>query len=338
MRWLITGGCGFIGSNLVRALISEGSHRLRIVDNLSVGSREALADVSDFVETSSNEPQPMTNEPGVELVIGDIVDERLGLSAADGADVIVHLAANAGVALSVENPRIDCRVNVIGTLNYLEAARVRKVKKFVFASSSAPVGECDPPVHEKVAPRPVSPYGASKLAGEGYCSAYSRAFGVETVALRFGNVYGPGSAHKSSVVAKFITTALSGGTLEVYGDGGQTRDFLYIDDLVQAVLLAARSEGVGGEIFQIATGRETTVSELLNDVLKELRKSGIRDVKVRRGQPRLGDIRRNFSDTSKAERMLGWRAEVSRSRGIAKTVSWFLTGSPTNEVTSGRPT
>ncbi len=322
MKVLITGGCGFIGSNLVRALASEGIHRIRIVDDLSTGSRDALAAGCEFAETFA--AGAMAEGPGVELIIGDVCDEDLAIRAAEGADAIVHLAANAGVALSVQDPRRDCRVNVIGTLNYLEAARKGRVKRLVFASSSAPVGECDPPIHERVAARPVSPYGASKLAGEGYCSAYFRTFGVETVALRFGNVYGPGSAHKSSVVAKFIATALAGETLEVYGDGGQTRDFLYIDDLVRAVLLAARSPGIGGEIFQIATGRETTVSEILQDVVAELRRAGIHDIEVAHREPRLGDVRRNFSDTSKAEKMLGWRAEVSRGEGIAKTVSWFL--------------
>ena len=139
---------------------------------------------------------------------------------------------------SVENPRLDMECNVIGTLNMLEGARMHKVKRFIFASSGAPIGECEPPIHEEMAPHPVSPYGASKLAGEGYCSAYFRTFDVETIALRFGNVYGPGSGHKNSVVAKFIRQAMQGETLEIYGDGKQTRDFIYIDDLIQAICLA----------------------------------------------------------------------------------------------------
>ena len=146
----------------------------------------------------------------VELIVGDIRDADKTLKVCKGIDVIVHLAANTGVGPSVEDPRTDMEANIIGTFNMLDAARQNKVKKFIFASSGAPIGECEPPIHEELAPHPVSPYGASKLAGEGYCSAYYRTFDVSTVALRFGNVYGPGSSHKSSVLAKFIRQALSG--------------------------------------------------------------------------------------------------------------------------------
>ena len=158
----------------------------------------------------------------------------------------------------------------------LEAARKNSVKRFVFASSGAPVGECNPPIHEELPCHPVSPYGASKLAGEGYCSAYYRTFGVETVALRFGNVYGPGSGHKNSVIAKFIKQAMNGEPLEIYGDGKQTRDFIYIDDLIEAIRLSATVERIGGNVFQIATNTETTVREMTNKLLPVLSEFGIR--------------------------------------------------------------
>jgi UDP-glucose 4-epimerase len=326
MRWLITGGCGFIGRSLIQELTAEGGHSIRVVDNLSVGSRADLAEVARFTESPTEGLASLSERPGeaVELVVGDILDADLALAAAAGADVIVHLAANTGVAPSVENPRADCVTNVIGTLNYLEAARHTGVGRFVFASSGAPIGECEPPIHEELAPHPVSPYGASKLAGEGYCSAYARTFGVQTVALRFGNVYGPNSGHKSSVVAKFIRNAMAGEPLEVYGDGRQTRDFIYIGDLVRAIRRAAVVDDIGGQAFQIATNAETTVGELVELLVPLLKDAGIGDVEVRHAEPRLGDVRRNFSDTSKAARVLGWRAEVGLGEGLRETLEWFM--------------
>jgi len=323
-RWLITGGCGFIGRSLVKNLVDEGGHYIRIIDNLSVGTPADLARVCEFTPFESIPNHSETLIPGIDLVEGDILDEGLALQAARGMDVIVHLAANTGVPPSIENPRSDCLNNVVGTFNYLEAARTHKVGRFVFASSGAPIGECEPPIHEELAPHPVSPYGASKLAGEGYCSAYFRTFGLETVALRFGNVYGPLSGHKNSVVAKFIKLAMEGQTLEIYGDGNQTRDFIFIGDLVNAIRLAATREKVGGETFQIATNSETTVNELTEKLKKALNQNGIADVDVRFSAPRLGDVLRNYSDTSKARKMLGWQAECDLKQGLNQTIEWFL--------------
>ncbi|MGB3681001.1 MAG: NAD-dependent epimerase/dehydratase family protein [Rubrobacteraceae bacterium] len=322
MKWLVTGGCGFLGTALIRDLVEEDGHAVRVVDNLAVGTREDLRSASEFTEKAAENLGEIST--GVELVEGDVRDGELALGAANGADVIVHLAANTGVGPSIDDPRADCLTNVIGTLNYLEAARHNKSGRFVFASSGAPVGEVEPPIHEELAPHPASPYGASKLSGEGYCSAYNRTFGVETVALRFGNVYGPGSGHKNSVVAKFVKRALDGEALEVYGDGTQTRDFIYIDDLIRAVRLAAVTEGVGGETFQIATNAETTVGELAGKLVPILEASGTSGVEVRRAAPLFKEVMRNYSDTSKARRMLGWRSEYKLEEGLWKTVEWFV--------------
>ena len=257
--------------------------------------------------------------------MGDILDEELALRAAEGADAIVHLAANTGVLPSVEDPRADCRTNVFGTLNYLEAARHNGVGRFVFASSGGTViGEVEPPIHEEMAPHPVAPYGASKLAGEGYCSAYFQTFDIGTVALRFGNVYGPLSGHKNSVVARFIRRATSGEALEIYGDGTQTRDYIYIGDLIRAIKLSATTEGVGGETFQIATNAETTVREIADRLIPALAEAGIKDVEVRHTDARRGEVRRNFADTSKAKRLLGWQAEMDLDEGLRRTVAWFV--------------
>jgi UDP-glucose 4-epimerase len=329
MNWLITGGCGFIGTALVKELVAEGDHFIRIIDNLSVGTRENLARVCSYTEfdphtlsPDSDFPTP-DSSPSVQLIVGDILDEGLTLKAAEKIEVIVHLAASTGVGESVEDPRSDCLANVIGTLNYLEAARHNQVKRFIFASSGAPIGEREPPIHEELAARPVSPYGASKLSAEGYCSAYFRTYGVETVALRFGNVYGPGSDHKNSVVAKFIKQAMYGETLEIYGDGRQTRDFIYIEDLMSAIRKAVTASHIGGEVFQIGTNKERTVAELVEKLLPILAQAGIKDVDVSHGPPRRGDLRRNFSDTAKARKLLRWKPRVDFNEGLSWTVRWF---------------
>ena len=229
MNWLITGGCGFLGKNLIKFLKAEKDDvSIRVVDNFSVGQPNDLAYATTDYKKFDQLDELSWGSDIVQVIEGDILDASLAIGVSRGADVIVHLAANTGVGPSVENPRMDCTTNVLGTFNYLEACRVNNISRFVFASSGAPIGECIPPIHEELACHPVSPYGASKLAGEAYCSAYFRSYGVNTVALRFGNVYGPGSTHKSSVVAKFIRQAMNGETLEIYGDGSQTRDFIYL--------------------------------------------------------------------------------------------------------------
>ena len=323
MNWLITGGCGFLGRNLIKELLKKNREiSIRVIDNLSVGKIADLHYATDQFE-EVNIANVQWNSRKIEVVVGDIMDADLALQVSREVDVIVHLAANTGVGPSVQNPRMDCTINVIGTFNYLEAARQNKVKRFVFASSGAPIGECEPPIHEELACHPVSPYGASKLAGEGYCSAYYKSFGVETVALRFGNVYGPGSTHKSSVVAKFIKQAINGEALEIYGSGKQTRDFIYTEDLVHAIWLAATKENVGGEIFQVATNKETTVVEITELLVEVIRKYGVNSVKVIHGEKRVGDVMRNFSDTSKAKEKLGWENLINLADGLNYTVKWF---------------
>jgi UDP-glucose 4-epimerase len=322
-KWLITGGCGFIGTSLIKKLIKDGGHSIRVVDNLSVGTRKDLEAVCPFTEIS---PDQLTPHPS--LIVGDILDESLALQVTRDVDIIVHLAANTGVGPSVEDPRADCMANVVGTFNYLDAARRNRVKRFIFASSGAPAGEVEPPIHEELPPHPVSPYGASKLAGEGYCSAFFKTFGVETIALRFGNVYGPGSLHKSSVVAKFIKQALAGQDLEIYGDGTQTRDFIYIDDLVTAIELAAATPGIGGEVFQIATHTETTVGEMAKMLVKTLAEKGIDNITIIHSHPRLGDVKRNYSDTSKARQVLAWEPQTDLTSGLARTVAYYLRNDP----------
>ncbi len=321
-RWLITGGCGFIGRNLIRQLLLRDDASIRVVDNLSVGTRPDLATIHPFKERTTNKMSEAA-AGRIDLFVGDILDERFIRDVSADVDVVVHLAANTGVGSSVSDPRSDCLTNVIGTLNCLEACRHHGIRRFVFASSGAPIGEREPPLHEGLPAHPVSPYGASKLAGEAYCSAYKRSFGIETVALRFGNCYGPFSRHKASVVAKFINNALAKKPWEIFGDGNQTRDFIYVDDITRAIILAAEVAQIGGEVFQIATSCETTVAALAEKLALVLGRYQIKVPKSFNAGPRVGDVKRSFSDTSKARARLGWSAQVSLEDGLDRTVRWF---------------
>jgi len=320
MNWLITGGCGFIGTNLVARLVKEGDHYVRIIDNLKSGSTEKLARVCSF----GMPPRCHVEHGHVHLFIDDIVDADFAKEICQDVDVIVHLAANTGVPVSVEFPVEDCLNNVFGTLNYLEGARHAGVKKFIFASSSAVPGDHEPPYHEKLFTKPISPYGASKCSGEKYCYVYNETYGVDTVALRFSNVYGPMSENKyAQLISKFIQAAVSGETLEIYGDGSQTRDFCYVDDLIDAIQLAVDMP-VGGNIFQVATNVETSVQKITDLIIKGLSKYDIKNIKVKYGNERPGDVKRNFSDTSKARNLLGWQNKVSIEEGIERTIKWYM--------------
>jgi UDP-glucose 4-epimerase len=328
-RWLVTGGCGFIGRNLVSRLVTVEGALVRVIDDLSVGTREELQAIHPVTERTADVESTWNAGDRLTLIVGNICDENLSNIIAAGADVVVHLAGNTGVAPSISDPRSDCLHNVLGTMNYLEACRRHGVPRFVLASSGAVVGNCEPPLHEELPAHPVSPYGASKLASEAYCSVYKRAFDIDSVALRFGNCYGPLSSHKGSVVAKFIREALAGQSWEIYGGGDQTRDFIFVDDIIDAIILAASVDGIGGEVFQIATSAETTVLELARHLTDVLNKRGLKPAGVRHSAPRLGDVKRNYSDTRKAHQKLGWTAKVPLEEGLKRTVDWFLNQHPT---------
>jgi len=314
---LITGGCGFIGRNLIRKLLQRGD-RVRVLDNLSVGSRAELESVAAV------QPDPAWPEDSehIALVVGDIRKKQDCLKAADRSDAVVHLAAQCGVIPSIENPLFDCETNVLGMVNVLQAAVESRAGQFVMASSSAPLGETTPPIHEEMVPKPLSPYGASKLAGEGYCSAYASSFELNTAVLRFSNVYGPGSGHKGSVVALFFKRALEGLPLIVYGSGNQTRDFIFIDDLCDAILGALDSD-VGGEIFQIATFKENTVNRIAELVKMLVERDTDLSVEVIYEEERKGEVIRSYSDISKAMKMIGYHPQYDLEEGMEKTWAWF---------------
>lgn len=290
-----------MGTNLIPAL-RQRSTSVRVLDNLSTGRKEDVAPL------------------GVDLVVGDIRDEAAVGRAMKGVEAVVHLAADTRVIDSIEDPRKNFEANALGTLNLLLAARNNDVKKFVMASTGGAIlGEKEPPVHEEMVARPLSPYGASKLAGEGYCSAFHGSYGLQTVALRFSNVYGPYSYLKASVVAAFYKRLLQGQPLVIYGNGNQTRDFLFSGDLVKAVLLAL-DKSPGGEVFQIASGRETSVNELVAAVRETVPGNPF---EVKYVPPRRGEVLRNFCDISKAKERLGYAPRTGLTAGLKETWEWF---------------
>jgi UDP-glucose 4-epimerase len=323
LRWLITGGCGFIGLNLIEVLASDPKNYIRVVDNLSVGSEEDLITISNT--TQSKNRKRSSGENPVELIIGDIQDEQLAIDVCENMDIIVHLAANTGIEQSLLSPLIDFSANALGTINYLEAARKNRVKRFVFASSGAVVGDSSSlPINELSPTFPKSPYGVGKLVGEKYCYAYSQSYGLETVCLRFSNVYGPRSEKKNSVVARVIKNILSGGGVSVHGTGMQTRDFIYVHDLVDAVVRAGTLPGIGGEVFQIATNTDTSILDLIHTIESAITRRGFSSPPLSYESSRQGDVLRNFSNIHKAKSILDWAPLVHLNDGVERTVEYYL--------------
>ena len=306
---LVTGGCGFIGLNLV-PFLAQRYRLVRVLDDLSAGSAEAL----------KREWDTLRGPAELEFVQGDVRDRTLVEESVQGTEAVVHLAAQSGVISSVEDPDHDLSVNVLGTFNILEAARRSGVRNVVFASSAAAIGQKEPPVTEEGSPRPLSPYGASKLAAEGYCSAYNGSFGINTVALRFANVYGPHSTHKTSVVARFLSRALEGVPATIYGDGSQTRDFIFVEDLCQAILLALGDEVQSG-VYNVGTG----TMESVNDLLATLESVLGRSLEREHLPARRGEARHVCLDIDKAREHLGFDPRFSLEEGLQRTYDWFRT-------------
>ena len=308
-RILVTGGAGFVGSNLVRYLAGKGMKNIVVLDDESLGSRDSLAGTKH------------------QFVKGDIRDRALLDRLSAGVEVIVHLAADTRVMDSIGNPARNFDTNVIGTFGLLEAARHAGVPRIVFASTGGAIlGNATPPINEDMVARPLAPYGASKLAAEGYCNAFAAAYGMSIACLRFSNIYGPGSLHKGSVVAHFYKRLLAGEDIVIYGDGSQTRDFLFVEDLMHGIerAMVLRESGV----FQLGSGRPTTLSELLAEMQAVLgAKFRSRIVKE---SFRAGEVRDTWCDISKARRVLGFSPDTPLREGLRRTWQWF-------EMAGGRP-
>lgn len=305
-RIFITGGLGFVGQALLHRLIDDGNH-IRILDNL----------------TNPSISRETAEAMGVEVIVGDITDPAACREAAEGRDVLVHLAAQTYVAKSVAEPHIDLQINGIGSLNLLEACREAGVGVVVAASSNAVAGTHPPPFNETALTKPLSPYGCSKLAMESYLHAYAHTHGIRTVALRFANVYGPGSWRKGSVVASFIRSMLSGQGITIHGDGTQTRDFLHIDDIVNAIV-GAMDVGPAGSCFCIGSGTRTEIADLASRLVALAEGTPGVSTQLHYAPPRIGDIKDNWSDIALAERELGFRTTVGLDSGLRQTYEWFV--------------
>ncbi len=300
---LVTGGAGFIGSHIVAGLLRRGE-RVRVLDTLVSGKRENL-------------PTDLAN---IELIEGDLRDEAVVREAVAGVDVIFHHAALASVPYSIAQPKECFDINVGGTINLLSAARDAGCRRVVFASSSSVYGDSDDQARRETdKPNPQSPYAVSKLTGEQLCQVYTSLHGLETVALRYFNVFGPGQdpmSQYAAVIPKFVAALTSGVEPVIYGDGEQSRDFVFVGDVVNANLLAAGAAGAAGQVFNIASGRSRTVNETLGEI------AGIMGVDARpRHEPaRMGDVRISRADISSATAHLGFSPQVSFADGLARTV------------------
>jgi UDP-glucose 4-epimerase len=305
---LVTGGAGFIGSHLVEGLLAAG-YRVRVLDDFSAGQREFLS-----------------GHAGVEVLAGDVRDPAVLERAVAGTDVVFHHAALRSVARSVEEPLAYHDVNATGTLRLLLAARAASVRRVVFASSSSVYGDQPVlPLDEEQRPQPISPYGASKLIAEHYCAIFARQYDLETVALRYFNVYGPRqdpTSEYAAVVARFVQAAHTGTPLEIHGDGKQTRDYTYVANVVEANLLAARAPGVSGGVFNVACGERTSVLEIAS----ALERIVGRPLPRRHLPPRAGDVRDTLADVTRARARLGFAARVGFPEGLARTVAAFGSG------------
>jgi UDP-glucose 4-epimerase len=309
--FLVTGGAGFIGSHLVERLLADGA-RVRVLDNFSTGSRANL---------------PFTAKAGkrLEVVRGDIRNRAAVERAARGARVIFHQAAMRSVPRSVKDPLGANENNVTGTLNVLQAARRCRVPRVVYASSSSVYGaRPELPKREDQPPAPISPYAVSKAAGEQYAAVWTRLYGVETVGLRYFNVFGPRQNPKSeyaAVIPRFILWGLRGKPLVIHGDGTQSRDFTYIDNVVEANALAARAPGAGGEVFNVGCGDRVSLLEIAAKLEAILG----RPVERRHTPARPGDVPHTLADLTKAKRLLGYAPLVAFDEGFRRTVDYFRT-------------
>ena len=309
MKVLVTGGGGFIGSHVVERLLRDGQ-QVRVLDNFATGRRENLLPFLDDIE----------------LVEGDIQSYERAHTAVRGCDLVCHQAALPSVPRSVQDPLTSNASNVIGTLNVLLAARDSGVGRVVFASSSSVYGANETlPKEEGLPLLPISPYAVAKVACEGYCRSFTSVYGLETVALRYFNVFGPRQdplSQYSAVIPRFITAALEDRPVTIYGDGEQSRDFTYVENVVDANLAALSAQGVAGKAYNVALGDRISLNQLVDQVRRE---TG-RPLDVRYEDPRPGDVKHSMADVSLAQRELGWRPQVAFDEGIRRTLAFYEAG------------
>jgi len=316
MTTLITGGAGFIGLNVLQRLLRVSDQRVRILDDFSSSTPERVEQVI-LGGSASNR---------VQVVRGDVADANAVRRAMDGIATVVHLAAQTGVGPSIVDPVRDLEINVLGTFNVLKACADAKVRRFVMASSAATIGNARPPQREDMPSRPISPYGASKSAGEAYCSAFHHSYGIETLALRFSNVYGPLSWSKGSVVAHFAKQAIAGKPLVVNGDGSQTRDFLHVEDLSEVLCHAANGpldSALLGEPCNVATGVQTRIGDLAGMFGKLLGERGM-ECRISNGPPLVGDVAVSAPAVERVKAAFPSARFRGLSEGLPSTIDWFL--------------
>jgi len=315
---LITGGSGFVGLNIIEHFVKAGNYKITVLDDLSTGSYTHLKKLTDLLRVEIEEEFSESSDK-IFFSKGNIKNKNDIDPVVKGQDYIIHLAAKTGVLPSIKDPEDDAVTNILGTLNLLQSSVKYGIKKFILASSGAVLGKKYLPFDEKGIPGPLSPYGASKLACEGYCSAFFDSFKLPTVVLRFPSIYGKYSLHKESLIAKFIKNIILGKGLVVNGDGNQTRDFLYAGDIPVLIKNVIEKEINSFEIFQLGTGKETSVNEIVNI----LRKISEKELSVKYSEPNDGEIIRNYSSIKKFISFFNVTPKTEISDGIEETLKWF---------------
>lgn len=325
-RYTVTGGAGFIGSHLTEELLRRG-HAVRVVDNFSTGRRDNIeAAVAASGAAVTRGPWTDASGPNLEVVEGDLADLAVARAAADGAHFVLHQAAIPSVPRSVKDPITSNRANIDATLNMLVAARDAGVTRLVFAGSSSEYGDTPTlPKHEEMPTRPLSPYALQKVVGEEYLRLFTRLYGLQTVSIRYFNVFGPrqdpGSPY-SGVISLFIKWLMAGERPTVHGDGGQTRDFTYVANVVDGVLRAAEAPQASGEAINVATEGRVSLNQLLA-ALQDIIGTKVEPIY---GPPREGDVRDSQASIDKARRLLGYEPFVPFEEGLRRTVDWFRAG------------
>ena len=322
MNVLITGGLGFIGTNLTQYLLSKKNiKKIIIIDSFQKTSLKNIKSFTKYKYYNSVTSYKESNNK-VSIVRGDIKNSKFALKLTKNIDYIIHLAAESGVDISISEPRKSFENNVIGAFNYLDACRINKVKRFIFASSGAVFGDRKPPLTEDMPKQPISPYGSSKLTVETYAETFSNVFGFKATMLRFSNVYGRYSQHKDSVVSKFIKLANNNNKLTINGDGNHTRDFIHVNDIINAIYMSF-SDKNNFSTYHVSTGVETSLNKLIKIFQKYYKKYNI-ELNVLNVKERLGDAKKNYSSPLKIKRNLGWTPKIKLEEGVQDTIDWYM--------------
>lgn len=323
MRILITGGCGFVGSNLTKSLLNISTvKKIIIVDNFSQSDAKYIKKFHP-VKTIYTKSSYVKSKNRVDIIRASVNDFDFAKKITKSVDYVIHLAAESGVDKSISQPHKSFQINVNGAMNYLESARMNKIKQFIFASSGAVFGDSKPPMKENNVKDPISPYGSSKLSIESFCETYSKVFNMKTTILRFSNAYGPFSDHKESIIAKYVKNIRDNRILKINGSAYITRDYIFIDDICCAVIKCLYTKKLCNT-YHVGTGKETSIKDLIEKIKQICYKKDIQIPKTVVVKKRLGDMTKNYTSISKIKKEINWKPKFTLTHGLSETINYFF--------------